>query len=144
MTAGELCSRSVVTAWPSENVRVAARRMSERDVGTLVVVDPGDCDRAIGVVTDRDITIRCVAANRDPDATLIAQVMSAPVQTVDEGASAEDALSKMARAGARRLVVSGDHALVGILSLDDMLDLLSVEAQSIGRLIEKQNPHTPL
>ena len=142
MTAGTLCSRVVVTASPRESVRSAARRMAEHDVGTLVVVDG---ESVLGILTDRDIAIRCIARDGDPDTTGVAKVMSTPVQTVGEDAAIEDAVAKMAVAGTRRLIVTGkDRPMVGILSLDDVLDLLSLDARSIGRLVEKQNPHVPL
>jgi signal-transduction protein with cAMP-binding, CBS, and nucleotidyltransferase domain len=145
MTAGSLCSRVVVTASPGESVRIAARRMAEQDVGTLVVVETDAPARAIGMLTDRDITIRCIARDGDPDTMPVAKVMSTPVQTVGEDAAIEDVVSKMAVAGTRRLVVTGrDHAMVGMLSLDDVLDLLSLDAHSIGRLVEKQNPRVPM
>lgn len=144
MSAGRLCSRSVATAWPTESIRTAARRMAENEVGTLVVMEADGLSRALGIVTDRDITVRCVAANLDPDQTEIAKVMTTPVESVIETTPIEDAISRMASAATRRLVVAGkDGRLVGILSLDDVLDLLSEEIQPIARLLEKQRPHLP-
>jgi signal-transduction protein with cAMP-binding, CBS, and nucleotidyltransferase domain len=71
--------------------------------------------------------------------------MTAQVQSIDQEAPIEDALSRMASAGTRRLVVTGDgHAVLGILSLDDVLDLRTQEAVSIGRLLEKQKPRIPV
>ena len=144
MTAGSLCSRVVVTASPLESVRAAARRMAKHDVGTLVVAEPAG-DRAIGILTDRDIAIRCVARDGDPDIMPVARVMSTPVHTVSEDSAIEDVVSRMAVGGTRRLVVTGkDDSMVGILSLDDVLDLLSLDAHAIGRLVEKQNPRVPM
>lgn len=142
MSVGERCSRIMATAWPKESVRVAAQRMAENDVGTLVVVDPDGSTQALGILTDRDIATRCVAGNLDPDRTPVSRVMTAPVHTVDEHATIEDAVAKMAIAGTRRLVVAGKGgAALGILSLDDVLDLLIEENASIGHLLEKQKPH---
>lgn len=142
MSAGRICSRVVVTARPDETVRDAARRMAENDVGSLVVVTVDGTTRAVGLITDRDITTRCVAGNRHPDETLVSEVMSAPVQTVDENTPLEEALSHMVGAAARRLVVTGARQeAVGILSVDDVLDLLIGEAAEIGRLLHKQSPH---
>jgi CBS domain-containing protein len=134
----------VATATPEESVRVAARRMVRNDVGTLVVVEGGGVNRPIGVVTDRDITIRCVAAELDPDHTPISSVMSAPVHAVEEHTPIEQAVTRMASGGTRRLVITGDQGrLVGLLSLDDVLGLLVEEAASIGRLLETQQAHIP-
>lgn len=144
MSAGKICSRVIATASPDETIRVAARRMAEFDVGTLVILGIGGQRRAIGVVTDRDIAIRCVAAKLDPDQTRVSDVMTTPVQCVSEHTPIEEAISQMASGATRRLVVTGDgDRVVGILSLDDVLDLLIEETGSIGRLLEKQRPHIP-
>ena len=142
MSAGRICSRVVVTARPNETVREAARRMADNDVGSLVVVAVDGVTRAVGIITDRDIAIRCVAGNRHPDETLVSEVMSAPVQSVDQDTPIEDALSHMASVATRRLVVTGaGKEAVGILSVDDVLDLLIEETGEIGRLLHKQAPH---
>jgi CBS domain-containing protein len=132
----------VVTVLPSETVRDAARRMAEHEVGSLVVVAVDGATRAVGMLTDRDVAIRCVAARRHPDETLVSEIMSAPVQSVDESTPIDEALSHMAGAGTRRLVVTGaGKEAVGILSMDDILDLLIEETTEIGRLLSKQTPH---
>jgi CBS domain-containing protein len=142
MTAGTICSRVVATASPTESVRAAAQRMAENEVGTLVVIAGDGPGRALGIVTDRDIAVRCVAKNADPDKTVISKVMTAPVQSVDEHTPVEEAVSRMAVSATRRLVVTGaGQRAVGILSLDDVLDVLAEEAGSIARLLEKQKPH---
>ena len=142
MSAGRICSRVVVTASPNESIRVAAQHMAEKDVGTSVVVDPSRVPEAVGIITDRDLAMRCIAGRLDPDQTQISKVMTAPVQSVDEETPIEEALSRMAGAATRRLVVTGKgRSLIGILSLDDVLELLVEEAASIGRLLEKQRPN---
>jgi signal-transduction protein with cAMP-binding, CBS, and nucleotidyltransferase domain len=145
MSAGSICSRVMATAWPNESIRVAAQRMSQNGVGTLVVVEADGASRALGIVTDRDITTRCVAAGIDPATTPVSRIMTAQVHMVDEETPIEDAVSRMATVGTRRLVVTGHRqAPVGILSLDDVLDLFTQEGASIGRLLEKQRPHIPV
>jgi CBS domain-containing protein len=144
MSAGRICSRVIVTASPDELVRVAARRMAENDVGTLVVVNGKASHGTIGILTDRDIAIRCVAGGLDPDATPVSKIMTQPVRAIDENMPIEHAIQRMAEAAARRLVVTGKHdELVGILSLDDVIDLVVGELAPIGRLLEQQQPHIP-
>lgn len=144
MPVGQICSRIVATAAPGEYVRVAARRMAVNDVGTLVVVADADPSEAIGIVTDRDVALRCVAGELDPDVTHVSQVMTHPVETIDESVSIDDAMTRMATLGLRRLVITSDgHKLVGILTLDDVLDHLMHELQPIGRLLDKQHPRLP-
>jgi len=143
MSAGNLCSRIVATASPSETIGAAARRMREYEVGTVVVVN-GGANQAVGIVTDRDIAIRCVAERIDPETTPVSEVMTAPVQSVDEQTPIQEAITRMAIAGRRRLIVTGEaDRVVGILSLDDVLDLLIEEIGPIGRLLAKQQPHLP-
>jgi CBS domain-containing protein len=137
MSVGSICSRVVVTARPDESVREAAIRMGRHDVGTLVVVD----EEAIpsGILTDRDIALRCVGRSLDPDATEVADVMTAPVATAGEHTSIEDAVARMAGAGTRRLVITdASDRLVGILAMDDVLDLLVEEATDLGRILRHQ------
>jgi CBS domain-containing protein len=90
----------------------------------------------LGVLTDRDIALRCVAPGLSPDSTAISDVMTKPIACVHEAMPIETALSQMAGAQVRRLAVTDDEdQLVGILALDDILELLAEEAETIGRLI---------
>jgi CBS domain-containing protein len=139
MSVGRLCSRVVATASPHESVRTAAQRMFDHEVGTLVVVEQSG--QAVGVLTDRDIAVRCVAGRVDPSVTPIAELMSTPPQVVDEHTPIEDAVSRMADLGLRRLVVTGeDNRVVGILSLDDVLDQIVQQTRAIGKLLKQQKP----
>ena len=145
MTAGRLCSRILATASPDESIRAAAHRMAEFDVGTLVVLKENRGSHAVGVITDRDVAVRCVAEKLDPDEALVSQIMTTPVHTISDDTPLEDAITKMAAAGTRRLVVTGEGGRVaGILSLDDILDLIVQQTTAIGRLLEKQQPKIPV
>jgi CBS domain-containing protein len=120
MKNGELCERRVQVAPPEASVRAAARRMGESAVGSLVVVD--DLRRPLGIVTDRDLVVRCLAAGKDPERTRLKEVMSGPPAWVRENGGADEAIEEMARLRVRRLPVVDDHdRLVGILALDDAL-----------------------
>ena len=141
MITGTLCRRKLATVSPGESLRSAARRMEDDEVGTLIVVEPSNVHRAVGMITDRDLALRCIARGLDPDSTSVSQVMSSPVHTINENAPLEFALSEMAAAATRRLVVTGkgDEA-VGIISLDDLLGLLCEQAATLGMLLQKQRP----
>jgi CBS domain-containing protein len=124
-------------ASPEETVRAVATRMAGSGVGTVVVM--GEDRKPLGILTDRDVAVRCVAERRDPDATDVRSVMSVPVRCVHESTPIESALARMAGAHARRLAVVDDEGrLVGILALDDVLDLLAEEATSIGKLLTQR------
>jgi CBS domain-containing protein len=139
MSAGRICTRVVATGAPDETVQAVARRMAKHNVGALVIVN-GKRD-ALAIVTDRDIALRCVAQGLDPASTPVAQVMTREARSVDESTPIEQALKTMASAGTRRLVVTGEGGkLVGVLALDDIVQLLAEEAEAIGRLLGKERP----
>jgi CBS domain-containing protein len=135
----------VATAAPEETVDAAAHRMAEYDVGTIVIVEGNGAKRAAGIVTDRDLVTRCLATGRDPATTRLSELMSQPVHAVGEHTPIEQAVAKMASGGIRRLVVTGEaDRVVGLLGLDDVLELLTEENAAIGRLLEKQQPRLPV
>ena len=137
MSIGKLCTRAVSIASPEETVAVAARRMAQHDVGTLIVVD--EAKHPIGILTDRDIVLRVVSAGRDPASTRVRDAMTQPVVRADEATPIEDGIALMASAARRRLVVTGrGGTLVGVLALDDVLELLVDEARSVGRLLGRR------
>jgi CBS domain-containing protein len=112
--------------------------MEDADVGALIVVD--EKAYPVGVVTDRDLAMRCVAGDADPKTTLVSSVMTSPVLCVSESTPIEDALKKMAGISARRLAVTDEKGrLAGILALDDVLELLVEEAETIGRLLHRRH-----
>lgn len=133
MSAGRICSRSTYLADPEESVQVAADRMKDENVGTLVVLD---ADRKpVGILTDRDLAVRVVAAGLDARKAKVAQVMSAHPRQVSEETPIEDAVATMRGLGVRRLpVVDAAGRLAGILSVDDVLELLVEELSNLGRI----------
>jgi CBS domain-containing protein len=113
--------------------------MEQHDVGTLPVLSPAK--DVVGIVTDRDITTRCVARALDPATTPISVIMTRGVRSINESVPIEQALRTMAGAKTRRLVVTGDEGkLVGLISVDDILELLAEEVESIGQLLRKGKP----
>lgn len=137
MSVGRICVRSVQVASPEETVRAVTGRMADAGVGTVVVL--GGDGKPAGILTDRDIALRCVAQRRDPDTTVVGSVMSVPVICVHESTPIEAALARMAGVHARRLaVVDDEERLVGILALDDVLELLAEELTSVGKLLRQR------
>ena len=115
----EVMTRSVVTVSPGASVREAARLMAERNVGALPVVDEGG--RLVGILSERDIVRRVVAAGRDPDSTRVSEVMTPDPVTVGPDYTLADALRVMAQLGVRHLpVVDEGGRLVGIISVKDI------------------------
>lgn len=124
MTVGSLCNRNVATIHADAGIVDAALQMRESHVGDLVVTETrSGRECPIGIVTDRDIVIEVVAAKAAPDSLKVADIMSRDVVTVHEDNGVEFALREMRRKGMRRLpVVDGKRALIGILTVDDVLE----------------------
>lgn len=137
MSVGRICVRTVQTASPDETVLEAARRMAREKTGTLVVLD---LERLpIGILSDRDVMVRCVAEGKDASSTAVSELMSTPVASVRDSMPIEEALAQMATCRVRRVpVVDNDDRLVGILALDDVIELLVEEAGTIGRLLARR------
>ena len=141
MSLTRFTNRPVVTAVGHETVRSAAMRMAKHNVGTVVVVDTDNFE-PIGMLTDRDITVRCLGAGLDPDRTRVSEMMTHPVHLIYQHVPIEQALSRMAETGTRRLVVTSEgNRVAGIVCLDDILELLSGEVESVGRILASQGPH---
>jgi CBS domain-containing protein len=103
---------------PDQPVIEAARLMRSEDVGSLPVVEG---ERLVGVLTDRDITLRVVAEGKDSNATSVGDVLSSDPVTVTPDEGLDEALAKMARHQVRRLpVVEDDRRLVGVLAQADV------------------------
>ena len=138
MTIGRICSREVLLAEPDETARSAAQRMKLENVGSLVVID--EERKPLGILTDRDLTLRVVAAGKIPDKTYVRDIMSEDPMMVPEATPIEMALEKMKSHAYRRiLVVDGQGRLEGILSVDDVIDLLAEEITTIGGLLNRQS-----
>ena len=141
MTVGDICNRDVVVALKTQTIVDAAKRMRASHVGDLIVVDiRGGHHVPIGIVTDRDIVISVVAG--DPDHVnylLVSDVMSSDLITAGDRDDIESALKKMHEHGVRRLpIVDGEGALVGILTLDDVLQYLTAQQSELVALVARE------
>jgi CBS domain-containing protein len=137
---GEICNREVVFVRRDETVREAARLMREYHVGDLVVVDEGDGRRVpTGILTDRDIAVGIVAKHLDADALAVGDVIGPELVTVKESDGVAETIELMRSRGVRRIpVVDAGGALVGIVTADDMLDLLAEELSAIARIVSRE------
>ena len=139
MSVGRICRRDVDTVDFDESVLNSARRMRDRQVGTVIVVDDM---RAVGILTDRDLTVRVLAAGLDPQATRVSEVMTPSPTTIGEDDSIETAVGYMREGRFRRLpVVARDGRVIGIVALDDVLELVAGELADIGQLLKREAPH---
>lgn len=138
LTAGEICVREVVFADPGMMLGEAARLMRAHHVGSLVVVDERSPKErtVVGMVTDRDIATAVVAADRDPHAFRVGDIMSKDVVTAREQDSVLDLLAAMRRKKVRRLPVTGPRGeLIGLVAMDDVLGLVAEQMQALAEAV---------
>ena len=117
MEIKDIMTQSVVSIDPGESVEVAARTMSRHNIGALPVCSNG---KLCGMLTDRDIVTRCLAANRQPANTQVRQVMTEQVTAVRPDMDTGAAAHLMGRLQIRRLPVVENGKLCGMVSLGDM------------------------
>lgn len=129
LTTGEICTREVTIAFRRTTINGAARLMRENHVGCLVVVDEvGGLRTVVGMLTDRDIVTAVVAADLVPATLCVEDVMSIDLIVAREDDSLIDLVRSMRRKGVRRVpVVGAQNELIGLATLDDVLDILSEE-----------------
>ena len=139
MTAGDVCNRHVVITTTDMRVVKAADLMKAHHVGDLVVVRQPDGERVpIGILTDRDIALSVGRLVRHPELKVL-DVMSANLVTSGEGENLYDVLKRMQSHGIRRLpIVNERGGLEGILTFDDVIELLSEELTDLAKLVAKE------
>jgi CBS domain-containing protein len=137
---GEVCSRDVYIVTPAEPLADAVAEMQKRHIGALVVVeDKPDPVRPIGVITDRDAIRSQVVQGKGLSFLAVADAMTAHPLTLAEDCAIPEAIGQMSARGVRRAPVVNDSGeLVGILSFDDLLPVVSQQLSALARLIGDQ------
>ena len=140
MSAGEYCNRNVVVVSKTEPVSEAITLMRKHHVGDVIVTEetaPGLIP--VGILTDRDIVLEILAEDVDPGSVTIGDVMSFELTTVTEDSKLIDTIKLMRDKGVRRIpVVNQEGVLQGLLSVDDLLELLAEQLTDIVNLIGKE------
>lgn len=114
----DIMTKNPKTISPETSVAEAAQLMCDADVGGLVVRDGSG--EVCGIITDRDITVRVVAKNKDPKKTTIESVYSEDPICLSPDDTIDQAIQTMTRASVRRIPVVEDGAPIGIISLGDL------------------------
>jgi CBS domain-containing protein len=139
-----LCQRAIVTIDGRRPIRDAAQLMLEHHVGTVVVTTTSEGQQqVVGLVTDRDLALACVARTLDPSQVLVGAVASRPIACIPATSTAAQAAEAMHAAGVRRLLVRDEQGqVIGLLASDDVLaalvEPLQVLVRSIGAGIERE------
>ena len=140
MSAGEYCNREVVVVLKSEPVSEAISLMRSHHVGDVVVVETTATGaKPVGILTDRDIVLEILAEGVDLGAVSIGDVMSYELVTVTEDTKLIDTIKLMRDKGIRRIpVVNQQGELQGLLTVDDILELLAEQLTDIVDLVNKE------
>lgn len=117
-TAAELASPGVISVAVSGTVREAAKLMADHDIGDVLVTDDGG--GMAGILTDRDLVLRVLAQDLDPDNCTVAAVATTTVVTIDADDTLDQAAEAARQGSVRRLVVLRGGSPIGIISLGDL------------------------
>ncbi len=140
MPIGEICNREVVIAFATESAAEAAKLMRQYHVGDVVIVEERDGRRVpVGIVTDRDLVIEVMAKEVDPALFRMADLVTRELATAREQDGVYETIQRMRVHGVRRMpVVDKDGALVGIVTLDDLIALLAEEMNALARITRRE------
>lgn len=139
----EIMTRNVATITPEDTIRRAAQLMDELNVGSIPVCRGDDL---IGMVTDRDITVRATSLGESPDDTLVQEVMSTDVRWCYDDQEVDEVMEQMSDFQIRRVPVKNRDTgeLVGILSLGDLATKHSAEVDhTLARISTPSEPDRP-
>jgi CBS domain-containing protein len=131
-TARDIMTGGAECVGENETLVEAARKMRDLDVGSLPIC--GEDDRLKGMVTDRDIVVRCIADGGDPSSTKAGDLAQGKPITVGADDSVEEILRTMTQYKVRRLPVIDGHQLVGMVSQGDVAR--NVPEEKVGDLVE--------
>ena len=139
MLLKDLCVLDVASCTREQTVAAAARLMRQQHTGDLIVVDDDDGEsRPIGILTDRDIVMDVIACDRDPCRTSVGEVMSTKLVVAAGHEDVGVALDRMQAHGVRRLPIVGERErLLGIVTLDDLLQWTAQQADALAAIVSK-------
>lgn len=137
MKASEIMTRDPRTTTPDASLQDAARLMKQENVGLIPVVEGKGSNNLVGVITDRDITIRVVADGRDAASTKVSEVMTGAPRSCGQNDSVDDVMAMMGKEQLRRIpIVDDGGAIVGIVAQADIV-LQAKNDEKSERTIEK-------
>ena len=143
-TIASICNRSVAFTTRETTVAAAAKLMRHGHIGSLVVVEQMNGGRRIpvGIVTDRDIVVEVIATGLDPAVITVGDIMESELVVGRESDSVLETLEIMRFKGVRRLpTVDREGQLVGIVTVDDLLEILAEELNELATIVAREQSH---
>jgi CBS domain-containing protein len=143
MPIGEICIREVIICDRTAGVVEAAQLMRRYHVGDLVIVEESGGKRVpVGLITDRDIVTGVIALKLDPAKVTVGELISREIVAAREDEGIFEVIERMRAHGVRRMpVVDQEGALVGIITVDDLIELLAEELGKLPKLISREQAH---
>jgi CBS domain-containing protein len=140
MPIGDICVSNVVTCGRDTKIDEVARLMREHHVGDVIVTEQAQGKQVpVGIITDRDIVASVIALKLDPAVFSAGDLVSRPIVKVKEDTGVFEVIQQMRKHGVRRMpVVSHEGKLVGIVTVDDLVELLADEMSELAQLIVKE------
>lgn len=140
MSIGKVCNREVIFVLKTNTVLEAAQLMRRHHVGDVVVVESREGHRVpLGIVTDRDIVIEVMARGLDANTVTVGDTMSREIISAHEFDGIFETIQLMRHKGVRRVpVVSRGGGLIGIVSIDDLLQLLAQELTGLAHVMPRE------
>jgi CBS domain-containing protein len=140
MPVGEICVRDVVVCERGTTIREAARLMRQHHVGDLVIVNgSGEGRKPVGIITDRDLVVSVVALDMDPAVFTVGDLVTQELVSIREDQGVFETIQQMRIHGVRRIpVVDEAGGLTGIVSVDDLIELLAQEMTELGKPISNE------
>lgn len=136
----DVMTRKVATVKPQQTIKEAAQLMSQYNVGSVPVVDGGKC---VGILTDRDITLRSVSQGQDPQATKVQSVMTSNVVTGTPQMDVHEAATLMSQHQIRRLPIVDNGSIAGIVALGDLATQNIYQNEAGEALSQISEPSSP-
>jgi CBS domain-containing protein len=137
MNISSICTRRLVAVDGNSTLFQAAAMMREQHVGALVITHPVGAGACVtGIVTDRDLVIEVLAQGLDPAGMRVCELASDTIVSVSESADVSAAMAAMEAHGVRRvLVTDAEERVVGVVTLDDLVDACAEEIASLSRVV---------
>jgi CBS domain-containing protein len=138
---GEICNRRVVIAGRETTVAEAAKLMRQHHVGSIVIVEQVNGARRlpVGIVTDRDVVVEVVAPELDARVITVGDIMVPELVTARETEGVLETMEIMRHKGVRRLpIVGAEGELVGIVTIDDLLEILAEEMSELAKIVARE------
>lgn len=140
MSVGEFCNRDVVVTDGTTPIPEVAQLMRRYHVGDVLIVERhGEVATPVGILTDRDIVIEVLAKGVEADSVTAADVMSQELFLLNEGEAISSAIERMHARGVRRApVIDTSSDLVGLMSVDDLIEIMAEQLQQLSTLFKRQ------